>query len=125
MKTTRDTGRVVASRTTLLFREQTVSLVNLLNRREPSSKLEMRSVLMNQTIALLKSLVHWLLLAVIIIYLITGLGITQYHIIETITFGLLNKNLSFRIHDSLLIPFIVLLIFHVILVLIDHKTNLH
>lgn len=80
---------------------------------------------MNQTIALLKSLVHWLLLAATIIYLITGLGITQYHIVETITFGLLNKNLSFRIHDSLLIPFIALLIFHVILVLIDHKTRPH
>jgi hypothetical protein len=80
---------------------------------------------MNQMIALLKSVVHWLLLAVTIIYLITGLGITQYHAVETVTFGLLSKNLSFRIHDSLLIPFIALLILHVILVLIDHKTNPH
>ena len=58
--------------------------------------------------------IHWLLLILTIIYLLTGLGITQYHIIESLTFGLLTKNLSFRIHENLLEPFVILLILHVL-----------
>jgi cytochrome b subunit of formate dehydrogenase len=78
---------------------------------------------MNKNLTLLKRFVHWLLLAVTIIYVLTGLGITQYRIIESITFGVLTKNLSFNIHDNLLIPFIILLISHVILTLIDHRVH--
>jgi hypothetical protein len=64
---------------------------------------------------LLERIIQWALLAVTIIYVITGLGITQFRIIEPATFGLLSKNLSFAIHDNLLIPFIVLLVLHVTL----------
>jgi hypothetical protein len=39
----------------------------------------------------------------------------QFRIIEPATFGLLNKNVSFTIHDNLLIPFVVLLVLHVTL----------
>ena len=53
------------------------------------------------------------LLGVTIIYIITGLGITEFRIIEPATFGLLSKNLSFAIHDNLLIPFIILLVLHI------------
>ena len=60
-----------------------------------------------------KRVVHWLLLAVIVLYLITGFGITEYRIVEQVTFGLLAKPLAFKIHDNLLIPFIVLLALHV------------
>ena len=56
---------------------------------------------------------HWLLLAVIILYAVTGYGITEYRTVETMTFGLLTKNLAFKIHDSLFIPLAVLLILHV------------
>jgi hypothetical protein len=52
-------------------------------------------------------IIQWALLGVTIIYIITGLGITEFRIIEPATFGLLSKNLSFAIHDNLLIPFIV------------------
>jgi cytochrome b subunit of formate dehydrogenase len=62
---------------------------------------------------LFERIIQWLLLVVTLIYVITGLGITQFRIIEPATFGLLSKNLSFVIHDNLLIPFIVLLILHV------------
>jgi thiosulfate reductase cytochrome b subunit len=62
---------------------------------------------------LAKQVVHWLLLAVIVFYLLTGLGITEYRVVEHVTFGLLTKNLAFNLHNNLLIPFVVLLILHI------------
>jgi hypothetical protein len=60
-----------------------------------------------------KAAVHWSLLILTVLYLVTGLGITQYRIIEAVTLGLLTRNLAFRIHDDLLIPFIALLGLHI------------
>ena len=60
-----------------------------------------------------KRIVHWSLLVAIILYLVTGLGITEYNTVELLTFGLLNKNVSFTIHDALLVPFVILLVLHV------------
>jgi len=57
--------------------------------------------------------VHWLLTALVIVYLITGFGITEFRIVEPLTFGLLTKSLAQRIHISLEIPFIVLLVLHI------------
>ena len=62
---------------------------------------------------LFEKVIQWALLAVTLLYVLTGLGITQFHIIEPATLGLLNKNLSLTIHDNLLIPFIILLVLHV------------
>jgi dolichol kinase len=62
---------------------------------------------------LTKRIVQWLLLAMILAYLITGFGITEYRIVESLTFGLLTKLLAFKIHDNLWIPFIVLLALHI------------
>ncbi len=62
---------------------------------------------------LARQIVHWLLLAVIVLYLLTGFGITEYRVVEHLTFGLLTKNLAFNIHNNLLIPFIVLLGLHI------------
>jgi cytochrome b561 len=62
---------------------------------------------------LVKGTIHWLLIVVTIVYLITGFGITEYRIVETLTFGLLTKNLAHRIHMNLGIPFIVLLVLHI------------
>jgi dolichol kinase len=62
---------------------------------------------------LAKQVVHWLLLAALVLYLLTGFGITQFRVVENLTFGLLSKPLAFQIHDNLLIPFIVLLILHI------------
>ena len=58
-------------------------------------------------------IIRWSLFAVIILYIVSGFGITQFRVVETITFGLLSKPLSFRIHDYLLILFLVLLVLHV------------
>ena len=62
---------------------------------------------------LARQVVHWLLLAVIALYLLTGFGITEYRIVEHLTLGLLTKPLAFKIHDNLIIPFIVLLGLHI------------
>jgi dolichol kinase len=63
--------------------------------------------------SLARQIVHWLLLAVLVLYLITGFGITQYRVVEHLTLGLLTKPLAFKIHDNLLIPFIILMILHI------------
>jgi len=62
---------------------------------------------------LARQVVRWLLLAVIVLYLLTGFGITEYRVVEHVTLGLLTKNLAFNIHNNLLIPFIVLLGLHI------------
>ena len=61
-----------------------------------------------------KAAIRYLLLALTLIYLMSGLGITQYQIVEPLTLGLLTRNLAFRIHDFLLAPFVLLLLAHVL-----------
>jgi len=63
--------------------------------------------------SLFKKGLDWALFGMTLIYLLTGLGITQFQIIEDLTFGLLNKNLSLRLHEDLLVPFLILLSLHV------------
>lgn len=63
---------------------------------------------------LIKKIVYWSLFILIIVYLITGFGITQYNIVEALTFGLLSRNLSFIIHENLWIPFLILLALHML-----------
>lgn len=58
-------------------------------------------------------IVHWLLLAVVVLYFITGFGITQFRVVEFLTFGLLSKSISFQVHDNLWIPLVVLLGLHI------------
>jgi len=62
---------------------------------------------------LVRRTIYWLLTVVVIIYLLTGFGITQYRIVEPLTFGLLTKNLAHRIHMNLEIPFIILVVLHI------------
>jgi len=61
---------------------------------------------------LLKKTIIWLLAIVIVLYGVSGFGITEFRTIETLTFGLLTKNLAFKIHNSLELPFAVLLVLH-------------
>jgi hypothetical protein len=60
-------------------------------------------------LSLVKKALDWTLFGLTLLYLVTGLGITQYRLIEDVTFGLLSKNLSFRLHEALLGPFLILL----------------
>ena len=73
---------------------------------------------------LAKKIIRWLLLTAAIIYLISGFGITEFRIVESLTFGLLTKALAFKIHEYLWIPFIVLMGSHILLSLIRHKAGL-
>ena len=62
---------------------------------------------------LFSRITHWLLVAVLILYGISGLGITQFRIVEAVTLGILSKELAFRMHDMLWIPFVMLLALHI------------
>ena len=62
-----------------------------------------------------KRVIRWLLGIVIVLYLVSGFGITEFRIVETLTFGLLTKILSFKIHDYLWMPLVSLLILHIYL----------
>ena len=66
-------------------------------------------------IAQARRAVRWLLFAFALLYVISGFGITRYQIVEPLTLGLLTKALAFKMHDSLIIPFALLLISHIIL----------
>jgi cytochrome b subunit of formate dehydrogenase len=64
---------------------------------------------------LIEKTIRWLLVVGIIIYIVTGYGITEFRIVEHLTFGLLTKSLAFKIHDALAIPFMTLLLLHILL----------
>jgi len=70
---------------------------------------------------LIKRIILGLLIIVTVLYLLTGFGITQFRVVETLTFGLLTKNVSFKIHDNLFIPSIILLGLHVFLAIKKRK----
>ena len=64
---------------------------------------------------LIKKTVIWLLAVVIVLYGVSGFGITEFRTVETLTFGFLTKNLAFKVHNSLEIPFVILLLLHLCL----------
>jgi len=64
---------------------------------------------------LIKKIIHWGLLVLIIVFIVTGFGIVRYKIIETLTFGLLTKPVSYQIHSYLVIPLVIFLYLHVYL----------
>jgi len=64
---------------------------------------------------LVKKTIIWLLAIVIVLYGVSGFGITEFRTVETLTLGLLTKNLAFKIHNNLEIPFIILLLLHLCL----------
>ena len=68
-----------------------------------------------------RRIVPWLLVVNVAAYLLTGFGISHYHTVETITFGLLSKYLANRIHLELWIPFVVLLALHISLALLFRR----
>ena len=63
----------------------------------------------------LLKVVHWSLLVLSVLVVVTGLGITEYQTVEALTFGLLGKALSFKLHLWLWVPFLVVLALHVLL----------
>ena len=61
----------------------------------------------------LEKATHWLLAVAIILYVVSGYGISEFRVVERITFGLLSKPLAFRMHTILTMPFLVLLGLHI------------
>jgi hypothetical protein len=72
-------------------------------------------------LSLIRKIIQWLLLAATIMFLITGFGISQFRVVETVTFGWLSKSWAFRLHDNLWIPFVILLALHICLPLVFKK----
>jgi thiosulfate reductase cytochrome b subunit len=62
-----------------------------------------------------RKIIHWGLLVIIIIFIITGFGIARHRIIETMTLGLLSKPVSYQIHSYLVLPLVIFLYLHVFL----------
>lgn len=65
--------------------------------------------------------IHFLVTTLIILYLVSGLGIARYQLIEPLTFGLLTKAWAFRIHSWLFWPFVIVLALHIGLALYRRK----
>lgn len=65
--------------------------------------------------------VHWLLAAGLVVYIVTGFGITEWRTVEPLTLGLLGKAESQKIHNAIEIPFVALLVVHLYLSLIKRK----
>ncbi len=64
-------------------------------------------------LSLLGKVIHWSFLAVTMLLIISGLG-TQYKIVQTVTLGLFSGPISLTVHLNLWIPFLVLLVAHVL-----------
>jgi len=60
-------------------------------------------------------IIAYLSLLVILLYLLTGYGMTKSETITKLTFGKLTRSLSHSIHEYLVIPLIILLLLHIIL----------
>jgi cytochrome b561 len=55
----------------------------------------------------------WLALAVLLLALLTGFGITRYQVVDTLTLGLLSKAASLRWHEQVGVLVALLLVPHV------------
>jgi len=64
---------------------------------------------------------HCILTIFIIFYIVTGFGISNYQLIEAITFGLITKPIAFQLHSILIYPFAALLFIHILLTLRSKK----
>ncbi|MBN1280159.1 MAG: hypothetical protein JXA00_00765 [Candidatus Thermoplasmatota archaeon] len=58
---------------------------------------------------------HILLTIVLILFILSGYGITNYQTIEPLTAGLLSKPTSYQLHVNLIIPLLILLALHIAL----------
>ena len=65
--------------------------------------------------------VHWLVTILIVVYIFTGLGITNYQLIGEVTFGGLSKLTAYQLHTALLYPFVVVLGLHIALTFIQNR----
>ena len=62
-----------------------------------------------------RKFVSWTLLALSLLLVLSGLGIVYSRVVELLALGILEKNVSFQLHQLLWAPFLVALAFHVAL----------
>lgn len=63
---------------------------------------------------LFKMMVRWLLFITVLLYILSGYGISEPKTVESLTFGLITKSVAFSIHDNLIIPFTLLMLLHIL-----------
>ena len=63
----------------------------------------------------IQKIVSYINLFLVLLFIITGYGITRYQIVEALSLGLLTKVSSFKIHELLIYPLIPALTIHVYL----------
>jgi hypothetical protein len=61
-----------------------------------------------------RSMVRWLLFVAVLLYILSGYGISESRTVESLTFGLITKQVAFSIHDNLIIPFALLMFLHIL-----------
>ena len=67
-----------------------------------------------QILQISEIITHILLTIVIIVFIITGYSMTNYQVINALTGGAVSKLTSFQIHSNLILPFMVLLLLHIV-----------
>jgi hypothetical protein len=63
---------------------------------------------------LFRSLVRWSLFVTVLLYILSGYGISEPKTVESLTFGLITKSVAFNIHNNLIIPFALLMFLHIL-----------
>jgi hypothetical protein len=61
-----------------------------------------------------RSLVRWFLFAAVLLYIVSGYGISNPGTVESLTFGLITKSVAFTIHNNIFIPFVLLMFLHIL-----------
>lgn len=61
-----------------------------------------------------RMMVRWLLFATVLLYVLSGYGISEPRAVESLTFGLITKSVAFSIHNNLIIPFALLMFLHIL-----------
>ncbi len=65
-------------------------------------------------IHVIKKAIAWSLLVVTLLFLLTGFGIENSSIVTPMTLGILGKATSFKWHEIIWIPFVILLAAHLL-----------
>ena len=63
---------------------------------------------------LFKMLVRWLLFITVLLYVLSGYGISNPGVVESMTFGLITKSVALSIHSNLIAPFAMLILLHIL-----------
>lgn len=72
---------------------------------------------------IIKKMLHWIMVAYILIYMVTGFGITNFQTVEPLTLGVMGKATAMQLHNNMEIPFLALIAVHVYVSLIVKEKN--